>query len=98
MDKLKYVQDVVNATITGIYVKAVKYVAPNYVIRATRTRYGGRINNRSNISITLTIGKPNFAEREFIKLCQKAKEPFPVKKIQMKLYTPKPKKVKRNKK
>lgn len=97
MNHLKYVQDVVNATITGLYVKAVKYVSPKFIIRATRTKEGGRIKKGSNISITLTIGKPNYMEREFIKLCQQAKEPFPVKKIQLKLYTlPKKKKLKRS--
>jgi hypothetical protein len=33
-----------------------------------------------------TIGKPNYEEREFIKKCKKAGEPFPVKKIQVKFY------------
>jgi len=41
--------------------------------------------------MVLTIGRPNYAEREFIKLCKKAGEPFPVKKMQLKFY-PKKKK------
>lgn len=63
-------------------IKATKYIAPNEIARAVRTRYGKSFS-RGNLEITLTHGKPNFREREFIQKCQKAKEPFPVKKIQL---------------
>ena len=66
-------------------VKAVKYLAPNQIVRATRVTWHGKIQARSNVEIILTIGRPNFLERHFIKLCQKAKEPFPVKKVQLKM-------------
>jgi len=79
-------------------VKATKYLAPNLVVRAVRTRVGKRIDKRSNVQITLTIGRPNYLERDFIKLCQKAKEPFPIKKIQLKLYTAPKKKLSPKKK
>ena len=49
------------------------------IIRGTRTKI---FRSTDNIEIILTIGKPNYLEREFIKKCVKAKEPFPVKKIQ----------------
>lgn len=75
-------------------VKATKYLSSNLIIRAVRKTYKNRtLDHRTNrklprkgenIEITLTIGKPNYIEREFIKKCQKAKEPFPVKKIQLK--------------
>lgn len=84
----KYYQEVVESIINNDLVKATKYVSPKLVVRGTRTRYGGKFL-RGNIEITLTIGKPNYAEREFIKLLKKAKEPFPVKLIQVKHYQPK---------
>jgi hypothetical protein len=79
---------IVSLLIDSGAIKATKYINPKFVIRAVRTRYGKRINKRNNIEISLTIGKPNFLEREFIKLCQKSGEPFPIKKIQLKLYNP----------
>lgn len=67
--------------------KATKYLSPTIVINATRKVYGGKINKRDkSIYVILKLGKPNFEERKFIKLCQKAKEPFPVKKIQLKFF------------
>lgn len=64
--------------------KATKYISPNLIIRLTRRTYGKKINKQGNIEVSLTIGKPNFLERKFIKDCVKAKEPFPVKMIQLK--------------
>lgn len=67
-------------------VKATKFISPKEIIRATRKRYNGKFNNKQ-IEITLTIGKPNFLERRFIKDCIKASVNFPVNKIQLK-YLP----------
>jgi hypothetical protein len=75
-------------------IKATKYVSPKQVVRAVRTTYrcfGRKPRKGDNIQITLTIGKPNYLEREFIKLCTKAKEPFPVRAVILKLYNPKKK-------
>ena len=67
--------------------KATKYVAPDFVITATRKVYGKKIDRKAkSIDIVLKIGKPNFAEREFIKKLKKAREPFPVKKVVLKLF------------
>lgn len=77
-------------------VKAVKYLAPNQVVRAVRRRAGGKIDNRDrNITISLTLGRPNYAERLAIAKCVKAKESFPIKLIRVKynnaqVKTPKP--------
>ena len=84
-----------NTNITGIYdeliqllldgnVRATKYISPKEIIRATRSRYNGKFV-KGNIEIVLTIGRPNWLERQFIKDLIKAKESFPVKKIQLKL-------------
>lgn len=65
-------------------VRATKYFAPNHIIRATRKSYDFRGGPKdTTVEIVLTIGKPNYAEREFVKKCKKAGEPFPVKKVQL---------------
>lgn len=38
------------------------------------------------LDLRLTIGRPNYSERKFIKQCVKAGEPFPIKKIQLKYW------------
>jgi len=58
--------------------KATKYFSPTAVLKATRH---GRTN-----TVVVTMGKPNYQERAFIKKAKAAKEPFPIKKIQMKLF------------
>ena len=69
--------------------KATKYLSDKEVVNATRKLVGGKIDKRDrSIEILLKIGKPNYQEREFIKQCKKAGEPFPVKKVQLK-YPPK---------
>lgn len=64
-------------------VRATIFNDPKFIIRAVRKSYGGKFV-KGNIEIHLTIGRPNYAERKFIKLCQKAGEKFPIKKIQLK--------------
>lgn len=88
--KNNYINQVVHQIINNGAVRATKYVSPKEIIRVTRKLSRGKIDGRDrNITMILTIGRPNYVEREFVKLCQKAKEPFPVKKIQVKLYKPK---------
>lgn len=67
-------------------VKATAFISEKEVVRAKRKTFNGKIE-RGNIEISLTIGKPNYAEREFIKKCKKVNEPFPIKKIQLKLIS-----------
>jgi hypothetical protein len=61
------------------YVKATKYISEKLTIKATR-----RKKSKKQTEIVVTIGKPNYAERKLIKLCKKAGEKFPIKKIQLK--------------
>ena len=71
-------------------IKATKYLSPKLIVRATRKMYGKRLPAKNqNTEITLTIGRPNYAEREMINTLLEIGEPFPVKKIQFKLYNPK---------
>ena len=77
---------IIKSLILSEAVKATKYINPKFVIKAKRKVFNNKIDKRGNIEIILTIGKPNFNERQFIKQAIKAKEIFPIKKIQLK-YT-----------
>lgn len=64
---------------------AAKFLSEKLVVRATRPRYNGKLPSKgSNLQVSLVIGRPNFAQKLFIKACKKAGEPFPVKKVQLK--------------
>lgn len=89
----KYYCQVIEAVLQDKVFRATKYVSPTLIVRATRKKYtyGGKVSLRggaTNAEMILTIGKPNYAEREFIKACKKANEPFPVKKVQLKILKP----------
>lgn len=63
---------------------AVKYLAADMVVKVTNSNKPDRRETRRHIR--LTIGKPNYAERLFVKKCKKAGEAFPVKKVQLRFY------------
>ena len=64
--------------------KAVAYIAPDHAIKVTRMH---KPNKRERgQSAVLTSGKPNFAERKFIKLCQKSGQKFPIRDVQVTPY------------
>jgi hypothetical protein len=70
--------------VNGGYKRATKFFDPNRVLSvARRQKPDGR---SKRVDLVLKIGAPNFRERVFIKSCQKAGEPFPVKKIQLKFF------------
>ena len=88
------ISDTIEALLRAKGIKATKYLAPNLIVRAVRPTY--KFNNKrpdysGKVELVLTIGRPNYIEREFVKVLKKAKEPFPVKKVILKLYTPKKK-------
>lgn len=62
--------------------QASKYLSPNEVVKVTRQRRADR--REKAITLLLTIGKPNFLGRRFVKAAKKAGEAFPVKKVQVK--------------
>lgn len=65
--------------------QATKYFSEKQVVTATRRLYGGKIDKRDrSVEILFKVGSPNCREREFIKKCKKAGEPFPIKNIQIK--------------
>lgn len=68
--------------------RATKYISDKLVVRATRRLYKKYPNRKTdNIEIHVTIGRPNYVEREFIKLCKRANESFPIKRVIVKLRT-----------
>jgi len=80
----KDIARVVEATLGLGARRATVFLGPKQVVRATRRhKPDGRANY---VELVLTVGVPNYREREFVRACQKAGEPFPVKKIQLKWY------------
>lgn len=75
---------VMNAVSHSKVYYAAKYLSEKMVVRATRPRFDGKLS-KGNLAVTLVVGKPNFKQREFIKMCKKAKVPFPVRNVQLKL-------------
>lgn len=81
LQRRKYVGDVTECVFYGGCNKATKYVSPSETIKATLR---GKRDRSKHIEILLSLGPPNYLEREFIKKAKKVGEPFPVKKIQLK--------------
>lgn len=67
--------------------QATVYQHPKLTVKATRLFKSDK-RSRS-VTLVLTMGSPNYRERQFIKSCIKAKEPFPVKKVQFRWFTKK---------
>lgn len=88
--EMKDVGKALEALFTTDAMSAVNYLAKDMIIRATWQGKQRRGSLRE--TIILTIGQPNYRERKFIKLCKRAKEKFPVRKIQLRPYPVKRKK------
>ena len=61
-----------------------KYISPKLVVRATWRHKPSRKHTREEM--VLTYGAPNYLETAFVKMAVKAGEPFPIKKVQLKLW------------
>ena len=83
-ERSKACAEMVEEILIGGAYKATKYLSDKLTVKATRKRYKGKLRKGGNVDIVLTIGKPNYLEREFIKKAKKAGEPFPIKKVQVK--------------
>lgn len=59
---------------------ATKYESEKLVVRLTRTRAK---RNNGRLDFVLSVSRPNFEDREFLKLCKKAGERIPVRRIQL---------------
>lgn len=82
-DVFKAIPEVVKHVVSGAR-KATKYLSPTLTVKATRQHPVDR-RNRSD-TIVLSIGKPNYQERDFIRVAKLAKEKFPISKVQLKWY------------
>lgn len=74
----------------SMQVKAVKraavFIDDNLVVKLTSTAGKNPRRGANQVSYTLTIGRPNYAERQFIKAARKAGEALPVKRPQLKYF------------
>lgn len=65
--------------------KAVLYLSPTEIVRGTRRYYASkRKPDPKRIEVLVSIGRPNYLEREFVRACQRAGQQFPVTKVQLK--------------
>lgn len=64
--------------------RATYYADPKLVVSICRRRKFSKRNRQNDFVVK--IGQPNYLEKKFIKLCNKAKEPFPVKRVQVKAW------------
>ena len=77
--------EVIQALVTSDARTATKYLSDKLVVRATRRLYGKTYRpSKGQLEILLTEGRPNYRERDFIRRCKTAGEPFPVRKVQLK--------------
>ena len=53
--------------------KATHFISNKEIIRVVRTSYGGKFS-RGNLELTITKGKPNYAERELVKKWKQTKK------------------------
>lgn len=61
--------------------RATYYVSPTLVVKATRHN---KVAKRArHESFVVSFGVPNYVERAFIRMAKRAKQPFPVRKIQL---------------
>lgn len=67
---------------TGAH-RATYYSEPNFVVRVTRIHYKRGGFNKRALEFVVTKGRPNYRERDFVKLCKKAGVKFPIRKPQL---------------
>lgn len=77
-----HLAQVVEAVLETGAKQATKFVSPTRTVKATL--HGKRRKNDTQVTMVLTVGHPNLAERRIIAACKKAGEPFPVKKLRLK--------------
>ena len=75
------VSQTVEALIRTNSYRAVKYLDEKTVVSACRKHKPSKRDTSSDF--VLKIGRPNYLERRFVRLCKAAGEPFPVRKVQL---------------
>lgn len=86
---VKGVEQVVAALVRSRARRATKYISPKLVLSACVPAYGGKAwdGRDKRTTFVVKLGAPNYAERDFIKLCKKTGVAFPVKKVQLKFLS-----------
>ncbi len=64
--------------------KATVYLSEKSVVSVCRRFKPRKRNTRDDY--VLKIGAPNYLERQFLRLCRKAGEPIPVRKVQLRRW------------
>ena len=64
--------------------KATVYLNELTVVKATALHRPDK--RERSVTTLVTVGKPNFLERRFIRVCRKSDEPLPVRKVQLKFW------------
>ena len=77
------VQQTVGYVLKG-FKKATKFVSPNFTVKATHQGKLDRSDKQDTILVT--VGRPNYTERQFIKAAKLAGEPFPIRKVYLAAY------------
>lgn len=85
MKELSYLTRMIAAMIDPKLRTATAFIAPDYTMRLSRVSRHQRKNGRSR-TFSLTLGKPNFEAQQFVKACVKAGEPFPIKKLKLRMW------------
>jgi hypothetical protein len=76
---------VIDALLASGAWKATLILSPTEVVRATRRWYRRRkTQDQKRVEVAITIGRPNYQERDLVRACMRAGEQFPVKKVQLK--------------
>jgi len=64
--------------------RATAFISPTLTMKATAQRKHDK--RATSVTVLVTVGRPNFVERRFIKVCQKAGMAFPLRQIQWKFW------------
>lgn len=64
--------------------RATAFISPTLTLKATAQRKQDK--RAKSTTVLVTVGRPNFVERRFIRVCQKAGMAFPLRQIQWKFW------------
>jgi len=70
--------DIVYKALSGNFSKSTHFISHSLVAKAKRKMFNGKIDKRSRIAeIVVTVGMPNYSEREYIRRNKKLGDVFP---------------------
>ena len=82
--RIRAIQEVAYEILIRDAYKATKYIGDKLTVKATRKLYKGGWKKKDNVDIVLTIGKPNYEERKFIKGVKEMGMAFPLNQLTIK--------------